>query len=286
MSETSLVITGRSAATIRVDSNRLLGKQFGGLPALHIPFELELRPSGEPRYTLLRLAGRLRNPAMGDFASFEYGPLAEVSSSSTYPRHRDAYVILDRHRVRRFEDERRGSDAHIQLAISCLVWCGPEIGFEVPEASLDIVVPRSHWVEKVLSVWSLSSIKIIEIEFPKNATGENLIAAYAKLDVAERLLASGQWKHTLAELYSAFEGLAKSLGLSKPDQQFFADLLSTLHPAKKESFKLALARFCDLLHLGRHEPMKTSEKFAISQADARFALTMSYAIFEYITPKV
>ncbi len=82
----------------------------------------------------------------------------------------------------------------------------------------------------------------------------------------------------------AFEALAKTLGFAKPDQQFFAGLLSGLHPVKKEKFKLALDAFCDLLHLGRHEPKEAAEAFAVSARDARFALIMAHAVFEYITP--
>jgi hypothetical protein len=105
------------------------------------------------------------------------------------------------------------------------------------------------------------------------------------VDAAGKLFANGQYKQVLAELYSGFEGLAKSTGFAKPDQQFFAGLMAELHPTKKESAKLALDRFCDFLHLGRHEAKEAPETFAISRSDARFALIMSQAVLECITPK-
>ncbi|MGH9711761.1 MAG: hypothetical protein ACRD5M_00470 [Candidatus Acidiferrales bacterium] len=147
-------------------------------------------------------------------------------------------------------------------------------------------MPRSQWVDKVLSAWNLSKIKVVEINFPGNTAGENFRASYTKIEAAEKLFANGQWKQTLGELYSAFEALAKASGFAKPDQQFFAGVLSELHPVKKEIFKQALDAFCDLLHLGRHEPKEAAETFAVSPRDARFALIMAHAIFEYITSEI
>jgi len=192
--------------------------------------------------------------------------------------------MLDRQRVKGFEDARAESDAHFQIMLSCLVWFPLTQRFEVPlgSTSLDIVVPRSQWVDKVVSSWNLSSIKVVEIRFPKGVVGDNFRAAYMKVEAAERLFANGQWKQTLAELYSGSEVLANAFGFAKPDQQFFATLIS--HPIKKEKFKLALDYFCDALHLGRHEPKEAAEAFSVFAKDARFALTMAHAVFEYITP--
>ncbi|MGH9864920.1 MAG: hypothetical protein ACRD4H_05830 [Candidatus Acidiferrales bacterium] len=166
------------------------------------------------------------------------------------------------------------------------MWYPTQQKFEVVSGGpLQVQVPKSHWAERIVSAWNLSNIKIVEIEFPKGSEGENFRSAYAKVEAAESLFVNGQWKQTLGELYSAFEALAKTLGFAKPDQQFFAGVLSEMHQAKKEKFKLALDAFCDLLHLGRHEPKEAAETFAVSPSDARFALIMSRAIFEYITPR-
>ena len=140
-------------------------------------------------------------------------------------------------------------------------------------------------MDEVVSRWGLSDVRIVEIALPKSEAGGNFRAAYSHVDAAEKLFANGQYKQVLAELYSAFEALAKSMDLPRPDQQFFADLLAELHPAKKDSAKRALDNFCDFLHLGRHEANQAPEAFAISRGDARFALIMSEGVLEYITPK-
>jgi hypothetical protein len=288
MSEVSFVVGGRQVATVRLEPNHVAGQDMAGRPALYLPLQLQLLPGGtqkDVQYTLVRLAGKLLKQPLGEFASFEVGPLAAEPNPEPFYRQQQALVLLDPRQVKRFEDARAGNDAHFQINLSCLVWYPGDHRFEAPYSSgyLEVFIPKSHWVEKVISSWNLSNIKIIEIQFPRDAAGENFRASYAKVEAAEKLFANGQWKETLRELYSAFEALAKASGFTNPDQQFFAGLLSSLHPVKKEKFKLALDAFCDVLHLGRHEPKEAAEAFAVSPKDARFALIMAHAIFEYIT---
>jgi hypothetical protein len=198
----------------------------------------------------------------------------------------EVFVEVDRLQAERFEHARSGANAQLQVSFSGLIWFEGErkFGTVVSQGVLQLVIPRSHWLDEVVSRWGRSAVKVIEIAFPASAAGENYRAAYQTVEGAERLFANGQYKQALAELYCAFEGLAKSQGFGKPDQQYFASLLADFHSAKKESAKLALDKFCDFLHLGRHEPKESPETFAILRRDARFALTMAHAVFEYITP--
>lgn len=288
MGEVSFTIADQQVATVRLDPNSLQGREMAGLPVLYMPLKLQLLPAGQKRdvqYTIVRLAGTLQNQLVGEFAKFEVPPLAAVPNATPFDRQQDAFVTLDRQQIKRFEDARGESDARLQIMFSCLVWFPLGERFEVPHSSgyLDIVVPRSQWVDKVLLAWNLSKVKVLEIRFPGNTAGENFRTSYSRIETAEKLYANGQWKQTLGELYSAFESLAKASGFAKPDQQFFASMLSSLHPVKKENVKLSLDAFCDLLHLGRHEPKEAADLFAVSPSDARFALIMSHAIFEYIT---
>jgi hypothetical protein len=185
----------------------------------------------------------------------------------------------------RFEHGRSGANAQLLISLSGLILLAGEQKFEavVSQGQLQLVIPRSHWVDEVVSRWGLSTVKVIEVAFPASAVGENYRAAYQMVEAAERFFASGQYKQALAELYSAFESLAKSQGFSKPDQQYFASLLADYHSVKKERLKLALDNLCDFLQLGRHEPKDSPETFLILRRDARFALTMAHAVFEYIT---
>lgn len=292
MAEVSFGIRNFQAMKIRLEATDVRGQDLAGQPILRLPLKLQLLPAGpqqepESQYVLLCLAGIVSSNPIGEIAGFDAGPLAEQSNPSPYERIQEVVVPLDRVQVKRFEDARAGANAQLNISFLGLVCFPARQRFErIAAGLLQIVVPKSHWVDEVVSRWGLSSVKIVEISFPSSKVGENFRSAYAYVESAEKLFANGLYKQVLGELYSGFEGLAKSLGFAKPDQQFFAGILAELHPTKKESAKLALDSLCDFLHLGRHEAKEAPESFSISRSDARFALMMSQAVLEYVSPKV
>jgi hypothetical protein len=293
MSEISLEVAGRQVITVRLDPNSLTGRDLAGQPALYLPLQLQLLPAGQKgdvQYTLIRLAGKLTNPTLGEFGSFEVSPLAVVPNSNPFYRQHEAMVGLDRYRVRRFEDARSGNDAYFQIMLSTLIWHPGEQKFEAEPSrgGFEVKVPRSHWVEKVTSAWNLSNLKVVEIEFPKNNAGENFRASYARLEEAEKLFANGQYKQMLTTLRLSFEALAISLGYeNKRVRECFESLFASSHPDKKEKARDALTSIYKFLHLGPHEQANSQDPSsppAVSRRDARFALTLAYTVFEYITP--
>jgi hypothetical protein len=293
MSEISLEVAGRQVITVRLDPNSLNGRDLGGQPALYLPIQLQLLPagqSGDVQYTLVRVAGKLLNPPLGEFASFELSPLAITPTASPFYRQYEAMVTLDPRRIRRFEDTRSGNDAYFQIMLSILVWYPAEHKFEAEPSrgSLEVRVPKSHWAEKVVSVWNLSNIKVVEIEFPKSTAGQIFAASYTRIDEAEKQFANGQYKQVLTTLRLSFEALANSLGFERRVRDCFESLFASSHPDKREKARDALTGIYKFLHLGPHEQANQSDpgaQPAVSRQDARFALTMAHAIFEYITPR-
>ena len=291
MSELWLSAGGRNVITVRLEANNVSGRDLAGLPALFFPMELQLLPGGDKGdapYNLVRLAGSLQSQLLGEFASFEAGPMADPSSPQPFYRQKQITVALDRVRVKRFEDARAGNNANLQITVSCLLWYPMQQKVEtVCGGPLQVEVPKSHWVERVLSFWNLSSTKVVEIHFPKSDAGENFRTSYARVEEAEKLFASGHYKQVLTALRLSFEALAKSFGSEKATKEFFESLLVSAHPEKKEKARDALTYFYRFLHLGPHEQANQSDSSAqpiVTRQDARFALTLAYAIFEYITP--
>ncbi|MGH7743876.1 MAG: hypothetical protein ACREQ5_03535 [Candidatus Dormibacteria bacterium] len=292
MSEIGLAANGRNAITVRLESNNVTGRDLAGVPALFFPLELQLLPGGdkgdEP-YTLLRLAGTLQNQQHSEFAAFEVGPMAEPSTPQAFFRQKQVTVPLDRVRVKRFEDARAGNDANFGIMLSCLLWHPAQQKFEaVWGGPLQVQVPKSHWIERVLSSWNLSDIKIVEIRFPGSDAGESFRNSYARVEEAEKQFASGQYKQVLTTLRLSFEGLAKSLGSEKASKEFFESLFASVHPEKKEKARDALTFFYKFLHLGPHEQANHPDSDGqpvVTRQDARFALIMAHAVFEYITPE-
>jgi len=294
MPETYMNVRNYQLLTIRLEPTEVQGQGSPAQPILFLPLEMQIMPikgkQGDTNYTLLRLAGKLSSPAIGEFAECEVGPIVEESRSNPYYRSVQVTVALGHAQVKHFEDGRSGSDAHFSMRFSALVWFPEEGKFEriMSSGDLQIKVPRSHWADNVLSRWGLSSVKIVEIKFPLDQVGENYRSAYARVEAAEKHFANGLYKQVLTELRLAFEALAKSHGFEGPSKDFFNQLLADLHPEKREKVTVALVNLYKFLHLGPHELAPNSEPTdqpMISRRDARFALTMVYTVFEYITPK-
>jgi hypothetical protein len=292
MSEISLEAAGRQVITVRLDANNVIGRDLAGQPALYLPLQLQLLPAGQNRdvqYTLLRLTGKLVTPPLGEFASFELNPLAVVPNATPFYRQHEAMVTLDRQRIRRFEEVRSGKDAHFQIMLSSLLWYPAEHKFEAEPSrgGFEVVVPKSHWAEKVVSAWNLSNLKVVQIEFPKSGAGENFRASYARVEEAEKCFANGQYKQVLTTLRLSFEALSISLGYdNKHVRECFESLFASAHPDKKEKARDALTSIYRFLHLGPHEQADAQGpgfQPVVSRRDARFALTLAYTVFEYIT---
>jgi hypothetical protein len=292
MTDVGLTVGDRQVITARLEPNSVQGRDMAGLPMLYFPLQLQLLHGGQNRdveYTVMRLAGTLQNQSLNEFASFEVSPLALVPNATPYFRQQDVSVAFDRLRIRRFEDARAGGDARFQVVLSCLVWYPAQQKFEIARGSgnLEVIVPKSHWAERVISTWNLSNIHVVEIVFPKSTTGENFRTSYARIEEAEKLFVNGQYKDTLTALRRSFETLAKSLGHEKAGKEFFESLFAASAAEKKEKARDAVNGIYRFLHLGPHEQVNQTEPSlqpVISRQDARFALTLAYAIFEYITP--
>jgi len=241
-------------------------------------------------YVLLRLTGRIEAPKIGEIAHFDAGPLVEEPPPHPFPAPLDITVDLDRARVWQYEEARSGAEAQLNITFSGLAWLPQKQRFERVYSSgqLQLRVPRSHWVDEVVSRWGLSGVKMIEISFPTSKVGDNFRSAHAHVESAEKLFASGQYKQVLTELRLAFEGLTNSLGFEDHVKDCLDHLFAEFGGEKKEKAREAVLSLYKFLHLGPHQVIQAPNAIgetAITRSDARFALVMTHAVFEYVTPK-
>lgn len=291
MAETSLSVAEVGVISVRLEPDGVMGRDIAGQPALYLPLKFQLLPipskaGGEFPYTLVRVAGKLQNPTLQEFGSFDLGPIALLPNPTPFYRQHEVMVLLDRHRVKKFEDARGANNAYFQLAISGLLWHQKKQDFALTTAAqtLDVQVAKSHWIENVVSAWNISNVKLVEIKFAGGA-GENFRASYARVREAEKLFADGQYKQTLTSLRLSLEGLAKSFGFDSPGEQLFGTLFAPCHSEKIKKGGEALTGLYRFLHLGPHAPAaQGSQELTVTRQDARFALTMAYAVLEYLTP--
>lgn len=200
-----------------------------------------------------------------------------------HPRH-------PRNQVKRLEDARSGKDAYFQIVLSGLAWFPGNGAFELarPSGHLEVKIPRSVVVDQVLTSWNLSRLKLVEIAFPTSETGQFFRDAYALVEEGERHFANGQYKETLTCLRRSFERVANRLGHEGQVKDCFESLFASAHAQKQQKAVEALFKLYQFLHLGPHEPPTPSgaeSSPVVCRQDARFALTMAQAIFEYITPQ-
>lgn len=293
MAEISLNAAEFGVITVRLEPDGVQGRDIAGQPALYLPLKFQLLPvpsktGGEFPYTLVRLTGKLQNPTVQEFGNFDLGSIALYPNPRPFFRQQEVTVLLDRHRVRKFEDARGANNAYFQLAISALLWYQKKQDFALttPGQTLDVQVPKSHWIENVVSAWNLSNVKLVEIRFAGGA-GENFRKSYAHVREADKQFADGQYKQTLTSLRLSLEVLAKSFGFDSPGEQLFGSLFASCHPEKIKKGGEALAGLYRFLHLGPHAPAAQGTlELTVTRQDARFALTMAYAVLEYLTPGV
>jgi hypothetical protein len=293
MPETPISIRSYGVLTARIDPTNVWGDGSPQRPVLRLPLELQVKSiEGKQQtvdYTLLCLIGTLKARGLETLAGFDVGPLAEHSDSRAHYRSVNLEVPLELTSVRKYEDVRCGADAFLSLSFQGLVWFPREAKFETvsSQGDLQLTVPRSTWVDQVLPKWGLSSVKLVEITFPASSVGDSFRAPYARVEEAERLFANGQYKQVLTSLRLSFEGLAIGLGFENRVKDCFDSLFADSHPDKREKAREALTGLYKFLHLGPHEQSAqpdTGGEPVILRRDARFALTMAHAVFEYITP--
>jgi hypothetical protein len=265
-----------------------VGTGSGAFPLLKLQMKLQVLQPSVPgqtvSYTLLRIAGKiLVGNDTEEFARFEAGPLAEISNSQSYDRQLHLTAQVTPRQIKHIEDVRDGKDPFFAVQVKGLVLIQPGNEFEaLQEITLQLSVPRSHWIDRALNVWKLSDLRLLEINFPQNGPKEMAVAR-ERLGNAEQLYRIGDYSHVLTELRSAFDAIAKghSGEVSKGAWEKF---LVNTHPSVRTELLDAFIKFRDFLHLGPHEPMPTAQApIVISRHDARFALIVAHAIFEYFS---
>lgn len=293
MAEIHFAIRNQGMLTLRIDATKVSGTGSATRPVLCLPLELQMLPVNnqqEPiHYQLLRMAGVIKTKGDEVIAEFESIPMVEQSYDQPYYRQLQQDVPLDLPIIRRIEELRSGADPFFSFDFYGLVWLLNGTGFEKISAErLQLRIPRSLWADQVLSRWNVSNVKLVEIRFPNGIPGEHFRAAYTRVEEAEKHFANGQYKEVLTSLRLAFERLANDLGHNGRVKDCLESQFSDFDSEKRQKTTEALNSLYRFLHLGPHEQLPGPSATAgpnVSRRDARFALTMAHAVFEYMSPQ-
>lgn len=285
MSETSFSVKGNGVGRVRLESTDISGMGNPANPQLVLNVKFQLLPFGQTTYTLLRVNAKLfvgneNHP----IATVEHPPLAEDSMPNVYERLVNLNVPLTVTQIKHIEDLRNGSDLRLRVTLSGLIYLKQMNEFErLQEMSLDVSVPRSHWIDTALKAWGVSDLRLLEIKFPGESRKE-MATARARLERAEQLYRVGDYPHVLSQLRSAFDAMAEAYSTKGPSKETWEKILTHTHADVRGGLLGSFAAFRDFLQLGPHEPMPTPQaQIPISRQDARFGLIVAHAIFEYFS---
>jgi hypothetical protein len=287
MPETSFIVKNSGNLRVRLEPTDLAGVGSPVFAALTLQLKLQLLPlQGAVNYTLLRLAGKLFvGNEHTELVSFEAPPLAEVSSPQPYDRLVNMMVPLDPRQIKHIEEVRDGKNPIFSIHLTGLVAVQPNNEFEqLRDIVLQLQVPRSHWIDRALNVWGISDLRTLEIKLPSDSRKE-MASARERLARAEQLYRTGDYSHVLTELRSAFNALGEGYsGGKEVDKSTWEKMLVNTHPSARGQLLELFSEFRNFLHLGPHEPLPTLQApIPISRHDARFALIVAHAIFEYFS---
>jgi hypothetical protein len=149
--------------------------------------------------------------------------------------------------------------------------------------TLQVPIPRSHWIDTALKAWGVSDLRVLEIKLP-GASRKEMVTARERLEQAEALYRVGDYPNVLTQLRNAFDAIAQAYSQKGVGKAVWEQILTHTHTGVRDKLLDSFIAFREVLHLGPHQPMPTAQSpTPISRQDARFALVVAHAIFEYFS---
>jgi hypothetical protein len=82
-------------------------------------------------------------------------------------------VPLTLTQIKHIEDVRSGNNLLLRIVLSGLVALKQANEFErLQDITLQVTVPRSHWIDTALKAWGVSDLRLLEINFPGGSRKE------------------------------------------------------------------------------------------------------------------
>jgi hypothetical protein len=285
MAETSFTVKGSGVGRVRLEPTDVMGMGSPANPQLIIGLKFHLSPHPQTTYILLRVnakiyVGNENHPV----AAAEHPPIAEEPYPNAYDRTVNLSVPLTLTQIKHIEDVRNGENLLLRVTLSGLVALKQSSEFErLQEMMLQVPIPRSHWIDTALKPWGVSDLRLLEIKFPGDSHKE-MATARERLAQAEGLYRVGNYPQVLNELRNAFDAIAQAYSKKGVGKDVWEQLLTHTHASVRDKLLGSFLAFRDFLHLGPHQPMPTTQTpIPVSRQEARFALIVAHAIFEYFS---
>ena len=216
----------------------------------------------------------------------EHPPIFEDSTPHPYDRPVSLCVSLTLTQIKHIEvfaREQFAFESHI-------VWCSrlkqPNEFERIQDMTLQVTVPRSHWIDTALRAWEVSDLRLLEIKFPGDSPKE-MATARARLERAEELYRTGDYPHVLAQLRLAFVAIAEAYSPKGVGKEAWEEILTTLTQVFGTSFSnrsLRSVSSCISAHTSHCRRRRL--RHPCSRQDARFALVVADAYSSTSHPRI
>jgi hypothetical protein len=200
-------------------------------------------------------------------------------------------MVLSPYHLQKIEEIRKGGDLYLCMQFFCQA---ADLGTDPPQLRnlvspqirgatwssnyVPFRIPKSDWLP-VLRNLGYGDYYLIEVPLRGVPERSELKKALTYLTKAWDHFNLGADSEALGSCHKAFERIALDHN-AKPDQNGWEKVLQGVDRTRREKLKHMLARMCDYLQLGRHEPK--DERIELDRFDAEYALIMTQATLAYL----
>jgi hypothetical protein len=316
MTETALHPQSASmdTGTVVINPEWVSGQGGPAFPQLSVPMSISLQ-SAEPHtqhrigmfptpddpiqdYTLHQIYGTLTfNPGGGPIA-FHSLPLSFFSR----PNIKGQAILtipLDVYQLRQIEEQRVGDISlkfdftfefvkHYPVARNKPP--SPIEKFETQFASMEVKIPRSEWIDKVLPPLGYGKIYLVEVPTAERAIGKLIPGALEEFQKAQQQMLLGDYNKTLGHLRNALEILSNAVkyegtprdGKTSPSFADKIDYLFDVLPGAPTGFRREnLTRMCKDLY-GFTSPPEHPSSPHFKRDDAEMTMLTTIAVLSYM----
>lgn len=298
-----------SYATVRVESTHIGGQGGPAFPQMLIPLSITLKEvdpqwrtgnyvstPDDPvqHYSLLQLSGTFfaNNLQLGTFQTPPLTLNTKYNQGGTIV----LLISLDLFRIEYMEERRSGD---MPLRVDIIPWIAKHYettrkdklsGYEQFETNyhqLSLLVPQSHWVDKVLPGLGYGKMQLLEVPIPATVIGASLARTVSELQRSQDAMKNGDYNKALGSCRHALDTLSTLIPYKgEVKNPTFADkidfLLASLPGTPEGKRRENLARLLKDLWGFTSIPQHASE-LTFSRDDAQMTTIILTAVLAYMS---
>lgn len=229
MAEQSFTLNNSQTQKIRIEPGDVRGNGGKESPILIVPIELSVAPLKHNGYSqnfnLIGVDVNLRTRELNSI-------IAKASVTNFWKvRYENSYTYsiefqLDSYRISKIED-RRVDDLILTLEVKLHVgyYSSIQLNKNDPQSTIEFItdfqsvqiqllnvqIPQSHWVSKVLPALGYNAVQIIEIPITSQLIGETQKISLKELKLANDYFLRGDYDKSVSHCRTALEPLRKKL---------------------------------------------------------------------------